>query len=115
LGVVAVKGEWKFDANGAAFEPFTLRLDDTRFTGRFRRAAGADPLASLELAGDSLDIARYVPPPDPHSEPFTLPTAMLKALKFHGTIQLAEAKYQDTLMKGVTLKLLLDEQGLRQP
>jgi hypothetical protein len=115
LRVVALQGDWKMDAGAIAFEPFTLRLDDTRFTGRFRRAAGEDPVASLELSGDRLDIARYVPPSDPASEPFTLPTAMLKALKFGGTIELGEATYADTRMKGVTLRLLLDEQGLHQP
>lgn len=115
LGVVGVQGDWKFDGGAVAIEPFTLRIDDTRFTGRFRRAADDDPVASLELTGDKLDIARYVPPSDPASEPFTLPTAMLKALKFAGTIELGEATYADTKMKGVTLRLLLDEQGLHQP
>ena len=115
LSVVALKGAWKFDGGAVAFEPFTLRLDDSRFTGAFRRAAGDDPVASLELRGDALDLARYVPPPDPDSEPFTLPTAMLKALKFRGTVALGEATFEDTKMKSVTLRLLLDEQGLHQP
>lgn len=115
LAVVALKGDWKLDAGAVAFAPFSLRLDDSRFTGAFQRAAGDDPVASLELAGDTLDIARYVPPSDPASEPVTLPTAMLKALKFRGTIELGQATFGDTSMKGVTLRLLLDEQGLRQP
>jgi len=115
LGAVAFGGDWKLDAGALSVEPFRLRLDDSHFTGRFRRAAGDDPVASLELSGDALDIARYVPPSDPDSEPFKLPTAMLKALKFGGTIALGEATYGDTKMKGVTLKLLLDEQGLHQP
>jgi AsmA protein len=113
--IVAVQGDWKFDAGAIALEPFSVRLDETHMTGRFRRGAGDDPVATLELSGDSLDIARYVPPADPDSEPFTLPTAMLKALKFSGTIQLADASYADTRMKGVTLRLLLDEQGLHPP
>jgi AsmA protein len=115
LGVVDLQGSWKFDAGALAIEPFSLRLDDTRFTGKFRRDAGTDPVASLELAGDRLDIARYVPPADPASEPFKLPTAMLKALELRATIELGEASYDDTKMKGVTLRLLLDEDGLRQP
>jgi AsmA protein len=115
LGVLALNADWTFDAGALALEPFSLRLDDTRFTGRFRRAAGDDPVATLDLAGDALDVARYVPPPDPASEPFTLPTAMLKALRFTGTIELAQATYADTKLQGVTLRLLLDEQGLRQP
>jgi AsmA protein len=115
LGSVSIEGDWKLDAGAIAVEPFALRLDDTHFTGRFRRAAGDDPIASIDLSGDALDVARYVPPADPASEPFALPTAMLKALKVAGTIQLAEATYQDTKMKDVTLRLVLDEHGLHQP
>jgi hypothetical protein len=114
ITVVALKGDWKLDRGAVNVEPFALRLDDTRFTGAFRRGAGDDPVASLELRGDRLDIARYVPPSDPNSAPFSLPTAMLKAFKFGGTIELAEATFEDTKMKGVTLRLLLDEPGLRQ-
>jgi AsmA protein len=115
LAVVRLEAGWKFDAGAVAIDPLSLRVDDSRFTGAFHRGAGEDPVASLELAGDSLDVARYVPPSDPGSEPFTLPTAMLKALKFRGTVGLGEATFADTKMKGVTLRLLLDEQGLHQP
>ena len=115
LGVVALKGDWKFDAGAIAIEPFSLRVDETRFTGKFRRAAGDDPVATFELTGDTLDIARYVPPTDPDSPPFKLPTEMLKALEFGGTLTLGEATYGDTKLKGVTLRLQLDEQGLHQP
>jgi AsmA protein len=113
LGKVSVRGTWRFDAGAIAIDPLAFQIDETHFSGKFQRAAGEDPVASLELAGDTLDIARYVPPADPASEPFTLPTAALKALKFRGKISLGQAKYTDTLMKGVTLRLLLDEQGLR--
>jgi hypothetical protein len=115
FGIVALKGDWALDRGAVGVGPFSLRLDDSRFTGTFSRAAGEDPVASLELSGDSLDVARYVPQPDPNSEPFTLPVAMLKALKFRGTVSLGEATYADTKMKGVTLRLLLDEHGLHQP
>ena len=42
-----------------------------------------------------------------------LPTATLKALKFRGEIELEQATLDDIVMKGVTLRLVLDEQGLR--
>jgi len=113
LGVVALKGQWQVGADGMSLGSLTLRLDDSHFTGALKRGAGDDPVSDIRLDGDTLDLARYVPPPDPHSEPFTLPTATLKALKFRGTVQLGEAKYADTLLKGVTIRLLLDEQGLR--
>ncbi len=113
LAGIATQATWKFAAGAVQVQPLALTIDDTKFTGHFQRDAGDEAIGEFKLAGDSLDIARYVPPTDPESEPFVLPTAALKALRFRGVIELAEAKYEDILMKGVTLRLLLDEGGLR--
>jgi AsmA protein len=113
LGRVQVETQWAFDAGAIRIDPLALTLDDTHLKGSFHRAAGADAVGEFSFAGDSLDITRYVPPPDPASEPFTLPTAMLKSLRFRGKVELERVSYEDTIMKGVTLRLLLDEQGLR--
>ncbi len=104
---------WKFDAGALAVDPLKLTLDDTHFTGNFRRGAGDDPVGEFALRGDTLNISRYIPPTDPASEPFVLPTAMLESLKFRGVLELGQATMDDIVMKGVTLRLLLDEQGLR--
>jgi hypothetical protein len=56
-----------------------------------------------------------VPATDPDSEPFVLPTAMLKSSRFRGVFELEQATLDDVVMKGVTVRLLLDEQGLRSP
>jgi len=104
---------WKFDAGALAIDPLKVTLDDTHFTGNFRRGAGEDPLGEFALRGDTLNISRYIPPADPASEPFVLPTAMLESLKFRGVLELEQATMDDIVMKGVTLRLLLDEQGLR--
>jgi hypothetical protein len=114
LGKVQASASWSFDAGAIGVDPFTLTLDDTHFSGSFRRGAGADPLGELALRGDALDIARYIPPADPASEPFVLPTAALKQLKFRGSIELEQARLNEIEMKGVTIRLLLDDQGLRQ-
>ncbi len=113
LGKLQFAADWQLNAGAIAVEPFSLNLDDTHFTGHFRRAAGDDPEGEFALRGDSLNIARYIPPPDPDSEPFVLPTAALKQLKFRGKVELEQATLDDVAMKGVTLSLLLDEQGLR--
>jgi AsmA protein len=104
---------WKFAAGALAIDPLKLTLDDTHFTGNFRRGAGDDPVGEFALRGDTLNISRYIPPADPASEPFVLPTAMLESLKFRGVLELGQATMDDIVMKGVTLRLLLDEQGLR--
>lgn len=113
FGRAQAETRWTFDAGAIGIDPLTLRLDDTHLKGSFRRGAGENAVGEFSFAGDALDIARYVPPPDPASEPFTLPTAMLESLRFRGKIELEQASYEDTVMKGVTLRLLLDEQGLR--
>ena len=113
LAKVMLKTKWELDGGAIRIDPLALTLDDTHFTGSFRRAGGVDPLGEFALRGDSLDIARYIPPPDPASEPFVLPTAALRALKFRGQIELERATLDDVVMKGVTLRLLLDDKGLR--
>jgi AsmA protein len=106
---------WKVDRGALAVDPLKLTLDDTHFDGNFRRGAGDDPLGEFALRGDTINLSRYIPPTDPESEPFVLPTAMLKALKFRGVFELEQATLDDVVMKGVTVRLLLDEQGLRSP
>ncbi len=112
LGKLSFTGSWTFDAGAIGIDPFSLKLDDTRFTGSFHRAAGDNPVGDFALRGDELNISRYLPPTDPASEPFVLPTAMLKALMFRGSVELERATLDDIDMKGVTLRLLLDENGL---
>ncbi|HEY6123233.1 MAG TPA: hypothetical protein VIV63_01180, partial [Steroidobacteraceae bacterium] len=113
LGKVRFAGGWAFDNGAIRIDPFTLDLDETHFQGSFSRTAGEDALGEFALAGNSIDIARYIPPSDPASEPFVLPTVTLKALRFRGEMKLEHATLDDIDMKQVTLRLLLDEQGLR--
>jgi len=113
LGKVRFAGSWIYDAGAIGIDPFTFALDDTHFSGSFHRSAGANPVGEFALRGDELNLSRYIPPPDPASEPFVLPTAALKALMFRGSVELERATLDDIDMKGVTLRLLLDEQGLR--
>jgi hypothetical protein len=113
LSHLQVDTTWSLDAGAMGVDPLKLTVDDTRFEGTFRRGAGADPVGDFALRGDTLNLSRYIPPTDPGSEPFVLPTAMLQSLKFRGTLQLEQVTLDDILMKGVTLRLVLDEQGLR--
>jgi AsmA protein len=113
LGKVGFNGAWAFDDGAIRVDPFSFDLDETHFTGSFSRTAGEDALGEFSLSGSSIDIARYIPPTDPASEPFVLPAAALKALRFRGQVHLEHATLDDIDMKDVMLRLLLDEQGLR--
>jgi AsmA protein len=113
LGRLRFAGSWTFDDGAIGIDPFTLAFDDTNFSGSFHRPADERPVGEFTLRGDTLNISRYIPPTDPASEPFVLPTAMLKELMFRGSVELERATLDDIDMKGVTLRLLLDENGLR--
>ncbi|HET9862280.1 MAG TPA: AsmA family protein [Steroidobacteraceae bacterium] len=105
--------DWQLDGGAISIDPLKLTLDDTHFSGSFRRGAGENPVGEFRLHGDALDLARYIPPANSDSEPFVLPTARLRALQFRGVLELEQATLGDVVMKGVTLRLLLDGQGLR--
>jgi AsmA protein len=113
LGKVGFSGTWAFDDGAIQVTPLAFDLDDTHFTGSFNRTAGGNATGDFALSGTSIELARYIPPADPNSEPFVMPTAALKALRFRGEIRLAHATLDDIDMKDVVLRLLLDEQGLR--
>jgi AsmA protein len=113
LGRLRFAGQLKMDDGAITLEPFTLLLDDTKFAGHLRMAAAEGTPGEFALRGDRLDVARYLPPPDPASKPFVLPTAMIKALGFRGTVELEQVILGDVDMKGVAIRLLLDEHGLR--
>lgn len=114
LGRVKLGATWRMEGGGVHVDPLALTLDDTHFKGNFQRAAALAP-GDFNLRGDTLNIGRYIPPTDPASEPFVLPTGMLEHLQFRGVLELEQVTYDDVVMKGVTLRLVLDEQGLRTP
>jgi AsmA protein len=115
LGAVQLETSWSFEGGAIGLDPLALTVDETHLTGTFRRAAGEDPLGEFSLRGDSIDLARYIPPSDPASEPFVLPTAMLKSLKFRGAVEFERATLDDTEMKGVKLRLVSDEPARSEP
>ena len=100
-------------ADGAlTVEPLTILLDDTRLIGRVRRG-GEPPLAEFTLAGNAMNVDRYLEPDDVESEPFRFPGEALGALRARGTLALENATFDDLAFEGLVVRLLLDEQGLR--
>ncbi|MCU0759456.1 MAG: AsmA family protein [Steroidobacteraceae bacterium] len=112
LGSIATEGRLALRDGTLRVEPFALVLDDTRLTGRIIRG-GAPPLAEFALAGDSMDLDRYLAPEDAPGEPFRFPGEALGALRARGTLSLERATLDELRLEGLVVRLLLDEQGLR--
>lgn len=92
-------------------DPLEVRLDATTLRGRARRPAGGS--LEIELAGDRMDIGRYLEPADAPTPPFEFPTAALRALPARVTLMLQSATLGDARLEGVALRLISDGSGLR--
>ncbi len=92
-------------------EPLELRLDATTLRGRAWRSAGG--LIEAELAGDQMDIGRYLEPLDAPTPPFEFPTAALRALPARATLSLESATLGEARLEGVTLRLVGAGGGVR--
>jgi hypothetical protein len=111
LGALAAQGRIASGAQGLRIEPFMLTLDATRLDGWLARAPAG--VLEFELRGNTMDLDRYREPAGTASEPFVFPTATLAALRARGTLTLQGARFNALDLEGVTLRLLLDENGLR--
>lgn len=112
LESIAAEGRLALRDDTLRVEPFSLLLDDTRFTGRLARG-GEPALAEFALSGDAMDLDRYLEPEGTPGEPFRFPGEALGALRARGTLSLERATLDTLQFEGLVVRLRLDEQGLR--
>ena len=60
LGTFAFKSEWTYEDGQIDVNPVELQLDDTRFAGEFARTGVVEPVWTVNLRGDRIDLGRYV-------------------------------------------------------
>ncbi len=113
FGRYSLTTDFTYDTAGLTTQALTTSLDDTTLSGELKLGPAAPRLIEFALAGDRIDLTRYLEPEDAVTEPFVLPTAALRAIQARGTLSLAEATLAETKMKRVRIQLLLDERGLR--
>lgn len=111
LAALQVTGQLRLDGEAWQVDPLEIALDDTTLRGRALRAE--DGVIDLTLAGDRMDLARYLEPADAPTPPFVFPTASLRALEARATVTLERATLGDAVLEGVTVRLLHDAAGLR--
>jgi AsmA protein len=105
LGAFAFKSEWTYEDGHIEVKPVELQLDDTRFAGEFARTGEVEPVWTINLRGDRIDLGRYVKLEDKSDEPFELPVTALRALRVQGEVTFDEAQLAAAQMKGVRVRL----------
>jgi AsmA protein len=112
LGAFAFKSEWTYEEGRIEVKPVELHLDDTRFAGEFERTGVVEPVWTINLRGDRIDLGRYVKLEDKSDVPFELPVEALRALRVQGEVTFDEAKLATAQMKGVRLRLGLEDPSI---
>jgi len=110
LDKLVVDAKAKVGANAITLSDLRLVLDDTTFTGRLSVPKSADGTFELDLAGDSIDVARYMAPAseagaadEAAGETVEIPVELIRALNARGNLSIASASLGKILFEKVTL------------
>jgi AsmA protein len=110
LGKLRVDAVATVGASAVALSDLTLVLDDTTFTGKLSVPRGADGFYELDLAGDNIDLARYMAPPGESaaggagaSETVEIPAELIRPLNARGNLTIARVNLGDILFENVTV------------
>jgi AsmA protein len=110
LDKLIVDAKAKVGASAIALSDLRLVVDDTTFTGRLSVPKSADGTFELDLAGDSIDIARYMAPAgeDATAEetsggPVEIPAELIRALNARGNLSITSASLGQIPFENVTL------------
>ncbi len=110
LDKLIVDAQAKVGANAIMLSDLKLVLDDTTFAGTLSVPRSADGTFELELAGDSIDLARYMAPAGEEAaageaggETVEIPVELIRALNARGSLGIASASLGNILFEKVTL------------
>ncbi len=110
LDKLLVDAKAKVGANAISLSDLKLVIDDTTFTGKLSVPRSADGTFELDLAGDSIDIARYMAPAGEEAagaesggETVEIPVELIRALNARGNLGIASASLGNILFEKVTL------------
>ena len=108
-------------ATRIALSDIVLAIDDTTFRGQLAVPRTESGSFELDLAGDTIDLNRYmapaseedVPADDAEAPPAEIPAELLRAFNARGSLTLDEALMGRILFEDVELVLNLDDGRLR--
>lgn len=108
-------------ASRIALSDIVLVIDDTTFRGQLAVPRGESGSYELDLAGDTIDLNRYmapataedVPADDGEAPPVEIPSELLRAINARGSLALDEALMGRILFEDVELVLNLNDGQLR--
>jgi AsmA protein len=120
IGNLRVEANAGVSARAISLSDLVLVLDDTTFRGRISVPREPNGFFELDLAGDSIDIARYMAPASEGggtsgeaSETAEIPVDLIRAFNARGNLSIARANLGNILFENVTVSLNSDDGVLR--
>jgi AsmA protein len=120
LDKLIVDAKAKVGANAIMLSDLKLVIDDTTFTGKLSVPRSADGTFELDLAGDRIDLARYMAPATEEAsagesagETVEIPVELIRALNARGNLSIATASLGKILFETVTLGVNSSNGSLR--
>jgi AsmA protein len=99
-------------ADSMALSDVRLVIDDTTFTGRMSAPRGEGGVYEVDLAGDRIDIARYMAPASEEAggeaeaaETVEIPTELIRAFNVTGNFSIDTVNLGEILFENVTLSV----------
>ena len=110
LSKLSVEANANVGATAIALSDLRLVIDDTTFTGKLSAPRTADGVYEVDLAGDSIDIARYMAPASDAAateaeaaENVEIPVELIRAFNARGNFSIGTVNLGDILFENVTL------------
>lgn len=121
LGKLTLGGTARMTPSAIGIDDLALAVDDSSFTGKVSVARDAAGTISVDLAGDSIDLTRYMAPAtdaaaagaDGEAIPVEIPADLVRAFNLRGELTLEEATLSGLVFTGVELAVNARDGNLR--
>ena len=105
LGATRLDVDYRWGNGELVAEQFALVLDETRLGGRVSLPRLSPLAVRFALEADTIDLDRYLEPPEIKGKPLVLPVEWLRSLDVVGELRMAQAKAAGAAARQMTLKV----------
>jgi AsmA protein len=120
FGKLRLEAAARVTAKAVSLSDLTLVFDDTTFTGQLSAPREPNGFYELDLAGDSIDIARYMAPASESetasgeaSSTVEIPADLIRSFNARGNLKISRANLGNILFENVTVGVNSDDGVLR--
>ncbi len=103
FGALQLSAQANYSDGAMNLTALDVKLDDTRLQGEVQLPALSPLVLRFRLDADTMDVDRYLEPPEAKSDPFELPVATLESLDAKGVLRISEARLSGATAHDVVL------------